>query len=123
MSEKSPAGSDGGHATPSPLPARPAAARCAAGCVVAGTERDERRHASFTAAGAELDEIYAFYEAAMENADFTGAAASRTGSPTWNAMQSWSNIDTGRTLSIKYFSERSASPPLITITFAEGTSR
>jgi hypothetical protein len=90
-------------------------------CTIAGTDQGERRHASFVTSAAEMAEAYAFYAKALDDAPyFTNGAASATGSPMRQGVQSWSNIDTGRKLSIRYYSEGPADRPFVSLSFIAG---
>ena len=89
-------------------------------CATAGTNQGERWHASFITTEADMAEAYAFYYKALDNVPyFTNGAASSTGKPMRQGVQSWSNLDTGRKLSIKYFNE-GANPPFVTMSFIAG---
>jgi hypothetical protein len=100
-------------------------------CIRAGTNAGERQHVSFIIAEHEIEEAYAFYEAALEKLPNTGGGSSRAVYPTqsgtpsrstplWRGTQFRSDERTGWRVSIQYLFYRPGTVPFVTIAFTDG---
>lgn len=110
-------GAESGLTLPDWLPRFPHAKAWA--CITAMTNEGSRQHASFTTNLQTLEEVFAFYQEALESLPAATAGHTISRAPLWSAVQFRHDMDSGRRIAIRYFYDTldRRYEPIVTLAF------